>query len=71
MSTPMAPTRADLTLCRANWWGETVWVRSLGVGATERVVIVHVGTDLSRRPRTGRCIGNHCRARRRRQRSWH
>ncbi len=43
MRTPMVPTRADLTLCRANWWGETVWARSLGVGATERVVIVHVG----------------------------
>ncbi len=28
----MAPTRADPTLCPANWWGETVWVRSLGIG---------------------------------------
>ncbi len=32
MRTPMVPTRADPTLCRANWWGETVWVRSLGIG---------------------------------------
>ncbi len=42
MRTPMVPTRADPTLCRANWWGERCG-RASSESATERVVIVHVG----------------------------